>query len=208
MNNSEVVQDFRRRYEGTWVFLKMENKGVETLVKVHEVSESFSKVAVLNLESSEHGMLTINLGSEGHSLRFKYPSIGVFQHGRDALTFRRRPTRQYRRGVCPDNSSMGPVTRNFAGNFVAWTTNELKSAFDHNTFTPKEALVGLSTSKMRSVALADNFAISESVFEGEDYVVWNWHYPIARLSKAGKIVHVYENVFEAQLSQLERDLAK
>jgi hypothetical protein len=199
MTNNEVVQDFRRRYEGTFVFLNMEEKNIETLVNIRKVEDSSSKIGVLHLDSEEYGTITLNLGSEGHSLKFKYPPVGVFQHKREALYFRRKPARQYRRGICGDNSLLLNTTRNFAGNFVAWSASEIKSAFDHTVFSVADAMKMLESNKARSVALRDNFSVSLSVFESPDYVVWFWGIPVARCNPKGAITRIYEEVFARKL---------
>src|ERR1700743_1243500 len=110
MNNGEVINDFRRRWEGTYVWLSIDDKKSEELVKLDAIEASSTKVATLYLPSDRVGKLTINFGSEGHSLQFRYPPVGVFQYERDAYVFYRRPERQYRRGICADNSTMQNVT--------------------------------------------------------------------------------------------------
>jgi hypothetical protein len=206
MNNGEVVNDFRRRYEGTYVFLKMERTGVETLVKVSRVEDSSTKIGILYLESPEYGALTLNLGSDGHHLKFKYPPVGVFQHGRDAFLFRRRPSRQYRRGICSDNSLMYNVTSSVVGPLSRWSAEEVQDAFNHKVSTPKQAFELLATNKARSVALDNNFSISKSPFETPDYVIWNWQFPVARISEKGVLGKVYEEVFRQDLLNIAQEL--
>lgn len=202
MTNAEALADFRRRYEGTYVFLNMESKGADTLVYVQKVAESSSKIGVLHLVSEQYGAMTLNIGSEGHSLKFKYPPVGVFQYGRDAYLFRRRPQRQYRRGICSDNSTLKNITQSFAGNFTEWNAKEVQAAYDHKTYSVKDALTALSDNKMRSVALADNFSVSKTLLKTPEHVVWAWNYPIARCTTTGKLTTVYEEVFKPQLEEL------
>ena len=203
MTNEEVLQDFRRRYQGTFVFLKMEQRGIETLVKVDQVEDSVSKVGVLRLSSDEFGTMTLNIGSEGHSLVFKYPPVGVFQHGGEAYMFRRKPVRQYARGICASNSQMWNVTHSFVGNLTQWSAREIVSAFEGRKFNLGEALELLNKYKThRSVALHDNFTISKSVFENPEYIIWNWGSPIARCTTKGEVTKVYEEVYTNILKDL------
>jgi hypothetical protein len=199
MSNEEVIQDFRRRYESTYVFLNMEDKGIETLAYVSQVETSSSKMGVLHLTSETYGALTINIGSDNHSLSFKYPKMGVFQHGRDAFLFHRRPARQYRRGICADNSTIWNVTRNFAGNISRWNAREVQAAYDHKVYSVSEALKLLESGAVRSAALPNNFSISHTVFDSPEHVIWYWQYPVARCSAKGKITLIYEDVFKTQL---------
>jgi hypothetical protein len=202
MTNDEVIQDFRRRYEGTFVFLKMENSGIETLCRVDQVEYSSSKIGVLHLTSEKFGSLKINIGSDTHSLKFKSPKPGVFQHGRDAFLFHRRPARQYRRGVCADNSVLWNVTRSVVGSLTRWNAAEVQAAFDHQVSSLPEALQQLDKGTARSVALPDNFSVSLSPFDSPDLVVWNWSYPIAKCDGKGKLTHIYEDVFKPQLEEM------
>lgn len=202
MTNSEILQDFRRRYEGTFVWLSMEDITKETLVKVTRVEDDAEKVGVLRLDSIEYGSLSINMGSSGHSLKFKYPPVGVFQHDVDALAFTRRPARQYRRGLCADNSTLRNVTASVVSNRARFTPREVASAFEHKTFSTNEALRLLRMGRVRSVALADNFAISLSITGTSDYIVYHWINPVARCTREGKLTQIMEDIYKPQLRQL------
>ncbi len=203
MNNEEVIQDFRRRYQGTFVFLRMENKDIETLVKVDEVQDSSSKVGVLRLSSEEFGALTLNIGSSDHSLVFKSPPVGVFQHHNHAFLFQRRPVRQYQRGICSNNSYMASVTAKLTGNLSYWLDSEIKSAFNHKTFSLAEGLDLINKSKIPgSVALKDNFSISRSMFSSPEHVLWYWDHPVARCTSKGEVTKIYEDVMTSQLKEL------
>jgi len=202
MTNAEILQDFRRRYEGTYVWLSMEDQTKETLVKVARVADDANKVGVLLLDSLEYGSLTINMGSEGHALRFKNPPVGVFQHGVDAYSFVRRPAKQYRRGICADNSTMRNVSAAIVGNRCRFTAQEVLSAYKHQTYSLYEALEMLRRGKARSVALDNNYSISLSFNSSADHVVFHWNHPIARCNTGGKITTIYEDVYKSGLGRL------
>lgn len=196
MNNEEALADFRRRWEGTYVWLALEEKGEDALVYVNRVESNENKVGVLHLTSEKLGSLTINLGSDGHSLQFRYPPVGVFQHGGDAMVFLRRPSRQYRRGICSDNSSMYNVTRSVTGVLsTQWSVGEIQSAFDHKVSTFADALAQLRKKGIRSVALRNNYALSLSMTKEPDYVLWHWTHPVARISSTGAVVKVLEPAY-------------
>jgi len=200
LNNAEVVQDFRRRYEGTFVWLKMEEKNKEVLVKVRQVEDSYSKIGVLHLDSEEFGAISLNMGSDGHSIQFKYPPVGVFQYKKDAYLFRRRPARQYQRGICGGNSIMMNVTRNLVGPITRWTMDEVRAAFDHKTFEKKEALSLLKNRKVRSVALYDNYALCLSLNDNPDHLLFHWNSPIAQVNEDGKVTSVLEESYKRFLT--------
>lgn len=203
MNDNEVLSDFRRRWEHTYVWLKMKHKAQETLVLVRQVEQDESKVGVLHLESADYGSITINLGSADHSLLFKYPKSGVFQHGPNAALYRRRPARQWRRGICPDNSTLTSPTRELTGTRIGIELNSLISAFKFKTYSVREALEFLNTRRARSVALAGNFSICLSpTMTSTDYLVLFWDNVVARCDSTGKITSVFEKVIEPELNGL------
>jgi hypothetical protein len=200
VNNAEVVQDFRRRWEGTFVWLAIEGRG-EELVRLESIENSSTKVATLNLSSDRIGKLSLNLGSEGHSLQFRYPPVGVFQHERDSYVFYRRPQRQYRRGICGDNSIMRNTTRNYVGNRSRWDFAEVRSAFAHETYSVPTALTLLETG-YKGVALNDNFSLVQSMFENTDYVLFHWEHVIARVNEKGVVTKLFETLYKDMIQEL------
>jgi hypothetical protein len=203
MNNQEVVSDFRRRWEGTYVWLNMENLHEECLVVIERVEDNNDKVATIHVTSQKFGQLVLNLGSDEHEFRFKYPPVGVFQHGVDAVSFQRRPARQYRRGICPDNSVIGNVTRRVVGNTTRFNIATVKAAFDHCVFTKDYALKMLEAGTHRSVALFGNYALSLSMDADPAHVLWHWETPVARISTKGSIASVLEKSYTQALAQGE-----
>jgi hypothetical protein len=204
MNNSEVIQDFRRRYERTYVFLANKKTGSEDLVFIQEVAESDSKIATISLEGLDIGVLRLNLGSDGFGLRFKYPPVGVFQYGRDACIFRRRPQRQYRRGVCNDNSSLYNTTREICGNHINFSLKTVTAAYKAATFPVGIALDMLNKKNVRSVALPNNFSLALSmVDEKGDHFLFHGILPVARVSCDGKVTHIYEESYKNLLDFIE-----
>jgi len=201
MNNAEVVADFRRRYEGTYAWLWMDRTQEETLIHIDRIEDNNDKVATINVTGAKYGQLVLNLGSEEYELRFKYPPVGVFQHGDDAMFFRRRPMRQFRRGICADNSYLGNCTRGFVGNRARFGTPEVQSAFDHKTFGEKEALKMLDGGKHRGVALRNNFAMILTVDENPDHLLFHWDQPVARINTKGKVTRVYEKAYAGLLAE-------
>lgn len=191
MNNAEVLSDFRRRWEGTFVWLTMDNRPDE-LVYLNNIEESSTKIATIHLTSDRIGKLTLNFGSEGHSLQFRYPPVGVFQHEQDAYVFYRRPSRQYRRGICADNSILFNVTRNLVGNQARWTPSKVRSAYTHETYNITTALALLEKG-YKGVALDSNFSLTLSLFDGNtDYVLFHWLHPIARINSKGQVTQLLE----------------
>lgn len=196
MDNDEVLQDFRRRWEDTYVWLKMKSKATETLVHVRAVERNEDKIGTIHLESGELGALTINMGSADHSLKFKYPQSGVFQYKNHAAYFRRRPSRQWKRGLCVENSTVRSVVTMLTGNTVPYNVNTLQSAFDHKVFSKSMALELLESNRAKSVALSDNLSLSLSMTDNPDYMIFFWDHVIGRCSNKGEVTILFDKVMD------------
>lgn len=205
MESHEVIQDFRRRYENTYVWLKMEEQQCETLVHVDSVTDSNTKMAVLTLSSAEYGQLGVNFGSSDHTLKFKYPPVGVFQAGDTVLCFTRRPARQYRRGLCADNSTMNNIGRNIIGNMTRWTMDNVAAAFKHETKSVEDAYSLLKDNKkLKGVALPNEFSLIRnmtSVQSKSDLILFHWQQPLAFVSPEGKLVKLLESYYERAVNE-------
>jgi hypothetical protein len=197
----EILRDFQRRYEGTYIFVQEPESKEENLFRVDNIQTSEDKLGVLLLSSDEVGSIRLNFGS-AHTLKFVAAPVGVFQNGPDAYLCRRRPLRQWTKGICPGNTSIVPVT-----NVIAPLTPRpfnfalVSGAFERKTFTLKEALVLLGKEQVRSVALEQNFSLCQSVNETPDYILMFWEQPVARLDKNGTLTRLYEASFEGHVAQ-------
>lgn len=205
MTNEEVLADFKRRYENTlvWLLMEVDGKEIETLVTVNRIDRDENKIGVLHLTSNEYGSLSINLGSSDHSLLFRYPPVGVFQSGGYAMAFNRVPARQYRRGICSDNSRVLDVTGKVTGRSGRIDLSTIQNAFDAKTYSIGDALKKLTKRSWRSVALPDSYAISKSMCKGmDDHVLFHWQQPIALVSAEGKIKSVLEKIYTPRIEKV------
>lgn len=202
MENDQVLSDFRRRWEETYVWLKMKSKAQETLVYVRSVEYDENRVGVLHLESIDYGSITINFGSADHSLLFKYPKTGVFQRGGHAGFFRRRPQRQWRRGLCSDNGRIASVTAQVTGNMLSFNAETVRAAFVGKTYTKDQALAALAAGMAKSVALSDNLSLSLSFTANPDYVIFFWDMPVGRMNKEGKITQIFDDVMKEPINKV------
>lgn len=205
METREVISDFRRRYENTYVWLSMPDAERETLVMIEQIQDSDSKMAVLTLTSEEFGQMQVNFGSSEHTLRFKYPPVGVFQHDVHPYMFLRRPARQYRRGLCSDNSTMVNVSRNITGNIVRWSAAEVASAFRHEVSSYQTALSRLDVEKkLKGVALANEYSLVRSmVSDTKDHILFHWNHPIAYVSTTtGALIKCLEKSYEREIQDV------
>lgn len=204
MNNREALEDFRRRYQGTyaWVYLEAKNQEVVTLISA--VQDDENSVGRITLSTSEFGELVMNMGSSEYQLKFKYPPVGVFQYGKDSCYFRRLPARQYQRGLCQANSHIATVTRNITsrGN-PGFGLKLLQAAFAKETLSFPDALKLLETKKVRSASLMGNYSISQPVCTGNSpYILWHWASPVALVKQTGAISKVLEQAYTKQIEEI------
>jgi len=101
----ESLDDFRRRYRHTYLFLEIDGK--EHLVNYEgddEKSFTFS--------SPQFGALLVNEKTAREKISFHFPRAGLYNIGDGLVDFSRNPARQWRRAPCSDNTRFVSVLNN------------------------------------------------------------------------------------------------
>lgn len=205
MNIPEILRDFIRRYDQSYLWVMMPDSDEESLFFVNRITEDRKNVAVLELSSPEYGKILLNMGTS-HTLRFKYPPVGVFQNGKDAFIFRRVPARQYKVGLYHGNSSIEPVWSKMLGSGGeggALQFDQVLAAYQGVQYTYSDAVKMLATGKYRSIALRRGFSLCLSTIAKEGYVLLFWETPVANVDSKGEITHLYEKSFESLINQVK-----
>lgn len=201
MNQQQIIADFRRRYEGTYVFVEFPNSAKEELFRVDSIEDSDATVGILCLSSDDYGKIRLNFATD-HRILFKYPPIGVFQNGNQAYLFRRLPARQYARGICAGNSEIVPVTGLIKRHPNGLNFQTVKNAFIGKTYTFREAVAMLESKKFMSVALADGFSLSLSPTAQEGYLMFYFDIPVAWVNLKGELSIVLEETYNDQIKMV------
>ncbi len=203
MEFNEIVRDFVQRYEKTFIWVSPPDSNEESLFYVDKVTADKTKIANLTLTSPEFGKIILNMGT-AHTLKFKYPPVGVFQYKHDSYMFRRNPAKQYRRGLCEGNSYTHEVHHKLVGSSPRDLTFDLLSAaYQAQSYSFKDALRMLESGKYRSVALRNNFSLVLPVSPVPDYLLMFWETPIASINPTdGSTTTVYEAAFEKVLPKV------
>jgi hypothetical protein len=201
VNQQQVLADFRRRYEGTFVFVEFPDSQKEALFKVDRIEESDSTVGIVCLSSNEYGKIRLNFATD-HTIKFKYPPVGVFQNGNQAFFFRRLPAKQYSRGICQGNSDVFAVTNGLYRYPTTLNFTTVDNAFKAQTFGVKEALAMLKGGKHISVALRDGFALSLSLSTQKGLIMYYFDLPVAWLTEDGDISTIMEETYSDQIKQV------
>lgn len=200
MTPAEIIAEFRKKYEGCYMHVQFPDKEEDNLFYLASVTQSRGEgTGILKLESEEFGKIQLNMGT-AHTLKFKFPEVGVFQSGSDAYLFRRDPRRQWRRGLCSDNATILPVWAGLRGANNNLTFITVNDAFKGTTFSFAAALRMLATGKFRSVAMADGFSLCLSMTVDAEYYVMFRTMPIAKLNKGA--LSILEIAFEPQLKRM------
>lgn len=206
MSPDDVLNDYVRKYNQTYVFVQMPDSNEENLFYMSSIQPHSKNVGVMTLTSEEFGKIQLNFGT-AHTIKFRFPKIGVFQHGKDAYTFLREPRRQYRRGLCSENGQILNVAHKLLPNTygVESLSFELvSSAFKAETYSYQEALKLLASKKYRSVALANDFALMLNVFPSKADSIYTlmWRSsPIATVKEDGSVTLVLEASFAQQIKE-------
>lgn len=203
MELNDIVRDFVQRYEKSYIWVSPPDNNEESLFYVDRVTADRTKIANLTLTSPEFGKIILNMGT-AHTLKFKYPPVGVFQYRQDAYMFRRNPAKQYRRGLCAGNSSIAAVYRDLtqAGD-VDLSFDLLQSAYQAQSYSFADACRMLTSGKYRSVALKNQFSLLLPITPIADYLLMFWETPIASINPVdGRVVTIYEPSFEKVLPKV------
>lgn len=175
MTPNEILRDFRTKYLGTYAWVRLPDSGKEVLCSIDAVAENRDRQAVVQLSSNEYGKLVINFASN-HEMKFRFPNVGSFQHGKDSLIVRRRaPHRQYQRGLGAANHEVFTCTAGLTGDVFpepGVNLDTMASAFKAEKYRARDAFAVLGKGKHRSVALDGNYSLSLPLDERADYMLW------------------------------------
>lgn len=175
MTPTEILRDFRTKYQHTYAWITLPDSKRAILCHIDAVAEQRDRQAVLQLSSSEYGKLVINFASN-HEMRFRFPNVGSFQHGKDSLVIRRRaPHRQYQRGLCVTNHELVSATKYLTYDTLPepqFSLETVEAAFKAEKYSARDALALLEKGKHRSVALEGVYSICQPIDEAGGYPIF------------------------------------
>lgn len=202
MSPNDILAEFQRKYQNSYVFVQMPDSNEDHLFFMSEVRSSKTNIGTMTLESEEFGRIQLNLGT-AHSIKFKFPKVGVFQHNKNAMIFTRNPQRQWRRGLCDQNCSIYQTTNHFSNaNFNTLDYQLVSSAFKGQTYKYNIAIGMLASGKYRSVALDHGLSLMLSPNKEPGYLLLYWDQIIARVGFKGEVKVILEEVFTPQIREM------
>jgi hypothetical protein len=203
MNNEEIVQDFRRRYEGTYVMVCAEQRGLKVLGKMNRIRADEERFATLEVTTRELGTIQMNMGSEEYQIKFEFPQPGIFQCGDQAVGFIRRAEKQYQRGLSAGNSRMLTATAGIVGNSINMDIVSVQAAFDHKTYHIGAALGMFKLGQAKSVALRDNYSVALPFRPSStQHFIFHNYALVAACDDKGKLTRLYQPIHEKAITEL------
>lgn len=198
MNNvhlSESIDDFRKRYRGTYVFLDF--SGDTHLVQYVEDSDN-----EFIFKSPKYGEIVLNEDTVRRTIKLKFPPSGLYNVAGNAVFFARIPARQWKRAPCQDNCVILNILNCFKRVPVKFSIETLNEIY--NTIYPENLDKALAELKY-STALSNKFGISVSHLADKDtFLFWYKCNPIGVGYKSVKELVI----FNKHLFQEVRDFCK
>ncbi len=93
----ESVEDFRKRYKGTYVFLNIRNENHLVLYEQDD-GDAFS------FKSPTFGDILVDQDCAMSRLSFVFPESGLYNIQGQCVEFNRNPARQWKRAPCTENT--------------------------------------------------------------------------------------------------------
>lgn len=173
----ESLEDFRKRYKGTYLFLTINGK--EHLVNYESDDEE-----CFYFNSPTFGSLVVNESSARNNISFYFPKVGLYNLPSGMAEVTRYPARQWKRAPCRDNVAfLGPF-EHLSGARQPRFTFDFQLA--QELFFPKYPKNLLTAIDMctpsKAVALCTDFGVSIGP-KKEDYSHLLWY----RTTPIGKI---------------------
>lgn len=146
----ETLDDFRKRYKHTFLFLNLKEK--HHLVRYDE--DDGDRFVFY---SEEYGNILVREETARNNLTHHFPETGLYNIENEAHLFTRYPARQWKRAPCQDNVLVQRITNPYINkDFLFETAN----AIFYPTYpsTTNEALENL---KNQSIAINTSFGLTK-----------------------------------------------
>lgn len=167
----ESIEDFRKRYKGTYLFLTV--RGKEHLVRYESDNEED-----FCFFSAEFGDILVDEETARENISFYFPTSGLYNFDNGVHHFARKPIRQWKRALCEDNGILIPLITELKLNTenLSISMPQVKKLFKpHYAGSIANALLD----KRESVAINRNFAISASHQEDQTKkILWYLTSPV------------------------------
>lgn len=192
-----VIADFEKKYLDTWFWAENKNKEKKVVRLLSIEKNKKENKQFLNLLSKD-GIEYVAFNND-YEFDFTFPETGYFNAPKQAIMFCKKPERQWKKGCCPNNSSL--ITP-----YDAWFSIDFETYISY-AFTPlpyypvSQALYLLAAQEHLSVALNSEWAIGLSRQATNNYSLFFLRHFVSDVTPAGKFIKPAE-IFEQELFDL------
>ena len=187
-----LADDINKYYRHT--FVKFKETG-DTLYYIRDVNHRL--IRGTDQDGTEFELYL----SDEHPYEVDYvlPNKSFFQLAKSACLLQRIPAKQYRRGLCTENTRITRVGK--TGNLVALdlSFDVLKAFVGKQTF-PSLSTVLMQKTKPVSVALSSRFA-----YVPENGIIFADLTPVAQLNKKEKTIVMLHNIFKPEIEEFTKN---
>ena len=199
INFQQLNTDFQQRYEGSYIRIRFPNTTDKIVFYVEKITLGKS-YPLLHLINDTFGRVQLNYDSET-DMFFKRPKTGYFWYQQKvALFYRKLSLRQWRRGVCLNNSQ---ITSDYSQMIfiptIGLNTECLDSAYKREIIPFPTAYQLIKTQQALSVPFSYKLAVGLNVTEKTTPIIWFETTPIAEIHNEGTIILVHEKHFMQEI---------
>lgn len=184
----ESLEDFRKRYKGTYLFLNV--RGKEHLVRYESDNEED-----FCFYSPEFGDLLVDEDTARNQIRIFFPKPGLYNVGEHVYEFTRNPLRQWKRAPCEDNTRLSLMISILSNDYKSTSFN---SRIAPDIFFPKypENLDTAIKNLKTAIALTPEFGITKHP-KDETHLLWYHSNPIGIINtKTREITVKYKPLYQ------------
>jgi len=178
----ETLEDFRKRYKGTYLFLSFNGK--EHLVRYDSDNEE-----EFCFYSPQYGDILVDEDTARNNIEIVFPPTGLYNLLGSVYEFNRLPARQWKRAPCKDNTQFKPIFE------------QLNCSVDqislHHTIVEKLFFPVYPSSLEQAVkelklatAISKKFAISYSPEDNSSILFWYKSQPIGYVYPDTKTISI------------------
>lgn len=189
----ESLDDFRKRYKGTYLFLKIDGK--EHLVNYEaDDEESFF------FTSPTFGSLVVNENSARNNINFYFPKVGLYNLPTGMADVTRHPARQWKRAPCRDNVHFyGPYEHLIGARQPRFTFDFFLAQELFFPKYPKNLIAALQMcTDTKAVAFSSDFGVSTGP-KKENYsnILWYRSTPVGKIyPKENRIEVAHKTLYQ------------
>lgn len=183
----ESIEDFRKRYRNTYVFLLLNGK--KQLVLYEEDDE-----VNFHFYSPKYGSIIISCDEVRELISLRFPEQGLYNVHNGLVLFSRYPARQWKRAPCGENVSFKNIQSLL--DFKSREPTKFTSMVAEKLFYPDyPESIEKAFEKVTSnsgIAINKDFGVTISIEKLEDpFVLWYRNCPVGTINPKNHIVTVH-----------------